>query len=509
VGLPWYVLRGRSRGVRRPVAARLWLLCASGLVGLAGVELGAAAWLAWSHRMPALPTRLPAAPKGEATVAVIGESSAKGYPYHPWLSVGQIVAWELGRAMPGLKVRADILARVGSNMEEMHQELATLSRRPDVLIIFCGHNEFLTRFDSARDAALHEAPVAPALERLYRVSLRSPLCRLVYETVSKNRLGGPPPPLHKHHLIDPPAVTPSEYAAVLSDFHRRLESIVGYCERVGCVPVLVIPPGNEGGFEPNRSVLEATATPAERRRVEREFAAARAAEGPEPRRALAGYEAILGRHPGFAEAQFRAGRVLEGLGEYASASRRYEAARDADAFPVRCPGAFHEAYRSVARRHGCILVDGPAVLRGICPRGILDDHALNDAHHPALVGHAKLAEAVLGELRSRGVLGWRSGAAPEVGAAAVAEHFGMDAERWKGACQISASSYRGYALIRYDQTERAFKSNRLMDAARRIAEGVSPDETGVPGIGVRLAPPERAVAGPRGSRRGEETAGLR
>ena len=32
VGLAWYVLRGRGRGLRRPLAARLWLLGASSLI---------------------------------------------------------------------------------------------------------------------------------------------------------------------------------------------------------------------------------------------------------------------------------------------------------------------------------------------------------------------------------------------------------------------------------------------------------------------------------------------
>jgi hypothetical protein len=314
---------------------------------------------------------------------------------------------------------------------------------------------------------------------------------LLYETVSKNRLGGPPPPLHRHHLIDPPAVTPSEYAAILADFARRLESIVGYCERIGCAPVLVIPPANEGGFEPNRSVLAATVPPAERARVAAAFAAARAAEAEAPSRALAGYRALLGRHPEFAEAQFRAGRVLERLGDYAGANRHYVAARDADAFPVRCPGPFQEVYRSVARRHGCILIDGPAVLRGLCPHGVLDDHAINDAHHPALVGHVALAEAVLGELRRRGVLGWGAGAAPTVDPAAVADHFGIDREKWEQACKLSSSAYRGYALIRYDPSERAAKSLRLMDAARQIAQGIPPEEVIVPGFGVRTVASDR------------------
>src|SRR5262249_30739397 len=154
--------------------------------------------------------------------------------------------------------------------------------------------------------------------------------------------------------------------------------IVDECERVGCVPVLVIPPGNEAGFEPNRSVLADTVANAERARVARAFASARAAEAPDPARALAGYPAILRPRPGFADAHLRAGRLLERAGQYPEANRHYLLARDHDGYPVRCPSPLQEAYRAVARRHGCILVDGPAVLRRICPHGILDDHAFHD-----------------------------------------------------------------------------------------------------------------------------------
>jgi hypothetical protein len=449
------------------------------------VELGSAVWLAWSHRMPALPTALAEPPKGEATVMVLGESSARGFPYHDLLSIGEIVAWQLERSLPGLKVQADNRgAQLGATLERVHQVLEGLTQRPDVLIVYSGHNEIQSRIENTRGIYLNEAPSNPLLYAIYRASRVSPFCHLVYETVSRNRLGGPPSPLREHHLIDVPAYTPSEFDALVSDFRRRLESIVSYCERIGCVPVLVIPPANEGGFEPNRSVLEPTATASERSRVEREFAASRSLEGPDPRGALAGYRAILGRHPGFAEAQFRAARVLEGLGEYGEASRHYVAALDSDAYPVRCPGPFQEAYRAVARRHGCVLVDGPAVLRGICPRGILEDHAINDAHHPALVGHAALAEAVLRGLHGRGALGWRGGDEPTVDAAEVAAHFGIGPEEWVVACARSATLYRDFSWARYDRTERLAKQALYEEAGRRIARGIPPEQAGVPGIGV-------------------------
>jgi hypothetical protein len=249
----------------------------------------------------------------------------------------------------------------------------------------------------------------------------------------------------------------------------------------------LIPPGNEGGFEPNRSVLSEAVSKAEHARVTRAFTAARASEADDPARALAGYESLLDDHPEFAEAHFRAARLLEQSGSYASANRHYIAARDCDGYPVRCPAPFQEAYRAVARRHGCILVDGPAVLRGICPHGIVEDHAIGDAHHPTLAGHVALAQAVLEAMRARGALGWNKGPVPTLDLAGTADHFGIDNQKWAEACGISASAYRGYAMIRYDPSERAAKDQRLLEAARAIARGVPPEETGVPGIGVRRA----------------------
>ena len=41
----------------------------------------------------------------------------------------------------------------------------------------------------------------------------------------------------------------------VADFHRRLEAIVTDCERIGCLPILIIPPGNDAS-EPNQSYAD-------------------------------------------------------------------------------------------------------------------------------------------------------------------------------------------------------------------------------------------------------------
>src|SRR5262249_56836944 len=129
--------------------------------------------------------------------------------------------------------------------ERQHGRLAGTRRRPDAVIIYWGHNEFVARFENSReerDPGIDEEPRNWLLRQAYRASLSSPSCRLAYEIISKNRLDEPPLMSGRHQLIDPPLCSPSEAADILADFCRRLEAIVAYCERIGALAILIIPP---------------------------------------------------------------------------------------------------------------------------------------------------------------------------------------------------------------------------------------------------------------------------
>ena len=488
----WIVVRARQRGQRKPMAARLALLCGSAGLAVLGLELAASAWLAWIHRLPLLPTEFPssATAQNELSLVVIGGSSALGYPYDPTISIGQIVAWKLEQVRPDRRVDLDIRANLGKNLEDMHMGLVTLQRRPDALIVFSGHNEFLSRFETMRDAGYSEAPEGLLLHGLYRLSLYSPLCLWVYETVRNHRLGGPPPALNHHLLIDVPAFTSSEFLQILADFRRRLEAIVDYCEQIGAVPILVIPPGNESGFEPNRTVVSARVSQAERAALTEQFQQARAFEAQNPAQSQSRYRSLLDRQPDFAEAHFRLGRLLEQAGAFEEAREHYILARDLDGFPVRCLSDFAHIYRDVAVRHNSILIDGAAVLRVRGRHGILDDGLIHDAHHPTLASHLNLAQAVLDQLHKRRLLGLGAEGAPApiVDPAECASHFQIDSRVWYGVCVREGTYFKHLAAGRYDPAEREAKHLRFEQAARQIRQGIRlPEQVGIPGVG--LPPP--------------------
>ena len=143
--------RARRNRAKWQTWARGLLLCVCSLLALGSAELATGLQRWWNQRSELmvgaerdLPERF-AEPESanELTLAVLGESSAFGTPFERWFSIGKIVAWQLELAVPGRKVRVEMLARRADTLADQYRRLARLSKRPDALIVYCGHNEFL------------------------------------------------------------------------------------------------------------------------------------------------------------------------------------------------------------------------------------------------------------------------------------------------------------------------------------------------------------------------------
>jgi hypothetical protein len=504
----------RSRGRLSSRCAKLLLLSTSVLLSLVILEAGAAGWRIWLHhspRLPAalsqakmidegasvgpdsvplaapnLPDRFPAQPVGAdgglnaLKILVIGESSGRGEPYHPWLSVGQIVAWRLKQVFSARPIEVDIWATGGATLEAMHNKLASLTYRPDALIVYVGHNEFQARYAWMRDVDYYtdvdlppSVSIVPMVESFARVS---PLCRLIEETRERQRVDMLPPRTVTRELIDRPVCTPAETAALVTDFQRRLEAIARYCETIAVLPIFVIPPSNDAGFDPSRSVLAPQTTRNERITFARAVARARAFETKDRVLAMRMDRELVKSH-------YRLARLLEQTGCWDEARTHYVAAREADAMPLRCPEPFREAYRAAAARHpGVMLVDGPKVFAAKSPHGIVDDRFFHDAQHPNLRGYAALAEDVLKQLSERRAFGWPAKTeVPIVDVEACSRYFQIDARRWEKICSRGSAFFRTTAYIRYDPKFRNHRSAAFERSAAAIHLGVDPAEAAIPG----------------------------
>jgi hypothetical protein len=519
LGLGFLFLQGRNRNSARPTVTRGLLLCASLLCGLAAAEAVCAARAQRSHRGLAVPvgglngeaaslslSRFPkldggiALPKGfldspddpGIDVVVLGESSAAGVPYARWLSIGSIVAWQLNQVFPTRTVRLESLARAGDTLQRQHELLPNVVRRPELLIIYCGHNEFFSRLSWTDNLDYYVADHELARWQVIVAQFEqlSPLCALVKATADKCRIALPPPPDRKRELIDVPVYTAAEYRAIVQDFRRRLEEIVTYAESVGALAVLIAPPANDARFEPNRSFLSAMTTREERDAFRRAFRAARQLEDSDPGESVKRYRALAARAPCFAETHYRLAWRLEQSGAWDEAYEQYIAARDLDGFPMRCLTSFQEAYRDVASRHDCVLIDGQCYFHAIGRHGLLDDQLFQDAMHPSLRGQIALAQAVLQALRARRAFGWPDHArAPAIDPAGCARHFGIDHDAWKALCHWGEWFNNVTASSCYDSSRRIRASAAARAAANQIAAGAAPESVGLANIGIPPAVP--------------------
>jgi hypothetical protein len=503
---------------RRSAKNRLWIargfgLCVSLLLGLVMAEAVSTVWLRRTHRasfLPVeglsqedppkvkrrfaeplerveLPTKFPD-PPGDRVIdlVVVGESSAEGVPYQNYVSIGRMIAWQFAKVLPERPIRLKLVARSGDTLEKQHEMLFNLERRPDILLIYCGHNEFYSRLWWSGNLNYYLDGKVPDRWQVLidRVEQSSALGCLIRETANSCRLAILPEPTIERDLIDVPIYTAAEYNTILNDFRRRLEVLVSYAEQVGALPILILPPGNDGDFEPNRSFLPATTTRDQRATFRRDFLAARQLEAPDPIAAIQRYRALLSRQPGFAETHFRLARLLEQSGAWEDAFQHYTAARNLDGHPMRCLSAFHEAYREVASRHGCILVDGQSYFHAIGRQGMLDEGLFQDAMHPSLRGQIALAQAVLNALRARRAFGWPQDSPPIIiDPADCVAHFGIDLQLWKKLCFWNEWFNGLVAPLRYDPSLRLQKQDVSRLAARRIEAGVAPEKAGLLNIG--------------------------
>ena len=282
-----------------------------------------------------------------------------------------------------------------------------LDRKPDAIILFCGHNEIHARYGWSRNVAYYKEEGTESLLGLQELARSiSSTTHEIFKNLDRFYGEAPPPPRITRELVDHPSFTQRERRFLLEEFERRLGSLGEFCNRIGATSVLIVPGSNDGAYEPGRSVLEPDTPPEARSEFAAAFQRARSAQKTDPVRAIAAFRTLVAQHPEFAESHYRLGQLLAESGNWGEASQKFVEARERDALPIRCQSDFRAIFPAVARRYGSILVDGPTVLTKISSHGILDDYLYHDAQHLNLIGTIALARNILEQLRFRRTFGW-------------------------------------------------------------------------------------------------------
>jgi hypothetical protein len=404
IGLPlvvWSLATRRRRGRQLNQSAsagsvwgKLWF---SALVLLLAGEPTAAvlARVLDKHKL-SFPASLPDPPPDELHVAFVGESTMAGFPYLKF-GIPKVVGWQLEQMYPSRKVVLDDLSAVGLNLQTACARLGRLKVRPQLLLLYGGHNEFF--YDVEELATDLETP----WERFDGLFAWSPLFRVLDRRIrrdvgSSRELEG----VLDRALVDRPVASSEACAKRLVRFEKQLESLAQWSDRLQIANLWFVPAGTEADYAPNRSYLDPPPNQSARDDIESRSRAARALQHVGRwKEAAQKYEDALARSPGFSEFHFQLAESLAHDNRLQESISHYAQALELDGHPVRMLQPWRQAVREVAGRHTIPLIDADAVLRRLTPHGLLDRSVFLDYVHPNLRSYYALGMAAVAQIREK------------------------------------------------------------------------------------------------------------
>jgi tetratricopeptide (TPR) repeat protein len=415
-----------------------------------------------------LPKDLPLPPSGELHVAFVGESTMAGFPYMKF-GIPKVVGWQLEQRYPNQKVVLDDLSAVGLNLRTALQRLNTLTVRPQLLLLYSGHNEFF--YDVEELATDLDTP----WERFDWLFEWSPLFRVLDQRISRHIGVQDLEAQGARTLVDRPIASHEACEKRLARFGGQLDQLAQWCDRVQIAGVWFVPAGTEADYAPNRSCLDHPPTDSERKEIESIAREGRSLEQQGRwREADTKYQTAVLRYPVFAEFHFRLAECLMHEEGTALAAPHYAEALESDGLPVRMIAPWRNKIAEIAGRHAIPLVDADAVLRPHTKAGILDRSVFLDYVHPNLRAYYDLGMAAIEALGSDKPWLQQFGPPHAPGhtdfASAIAS-AGFTAKDLALAYRRTAEADRWMMRLRFESSRLARDAQQYEDWSRRLESG--------------------------------------
>jgi len=317
----------------------------------------------------------------------------------------------------------------------------TLAYEPDLMVVYCGHNEFLERrtyrgilaqgrlFVTLRSYAeklsLYEAlsrlwkPVIAAAKRAFQstdscVDFENALeadHAADPDTKGKWLMDGEATEIMANHEGMSIYRRDEELPTYVSlHFEYNLRKMIAMCKSAG-VPVIVVdPPSNLKDFSPFKSEHSSDLPEADKLQLTDKLKSARKAiEANRWQDALHMLDEIIIRDPLYAESHYWKGKSLLGLGRNAEALSCFVQAKDMDVCPLRCTTALQERITRVAKDEGAILIPFREIVLKRCSEmgdrtGIPGDESFLDHVHPTTDLHQMVAGLIFDAMVDKAIV---------------------------------------------------------------------------------------------------------
>ncbi len=301
--------------------------------------------------------------------------------------------------------------RVAHLMEEL------IRYRPDLFIVYTGHNEFLEdrTYGEIRDMAPMVMTAASLLNKTRTWAAMSSVMRSLgiqpQQEEAERHIMSSRVDTILDHSAGPDKYTRDDALRenVLEHFRLSLERMIALARSVDARVILVTPASSLKDCAPFKSQHTPGLEPSTRKHVEQMLAKIKEAMQEENwQTALNMLEAASAEDPRHAELQYRRGQTLLALGRFDEANTAFRIARDEDICPLRALTPMRRIVAEMARDQDAWLVDYVDILERHrqAAKGdtILGEELFLDHVHPTIEGHKILALALIEKMIKQNLL---------------------------------------------------------------------------------------------------------
>lgn len=427
-----------------------------------------------------LPHDLPRSPADVLYLVAIGGSTTKGAPFSDVegnrFSFPHLTGLELQRRHPGLTAAVQNFGQDGATLSNMVAPLQSLTFRPDVLLVYSGHNEFLRL--APESSFFFGWENEPILD-FDRIEQRFPPLSFLARAMAQELLStdfAVAPRQSERQLFDVPLCGPQQMDQVYAQYQSTMAAIIKWCRTEGILPIVVVPASNASGIGPNRSVLPRDIWMSERERLEQLWEQINQLPLASPHR-LALLEQARVVAPTFAETWYQLGREYDAIGRTDDANVAFQHAIDYDGNPMRAPSRIADICRNLP----AAVIDARGLWRPLSSRGVLGDRQFHDYCHPTLSAYVVLSNTIVATIEAEGLPSGREpNEVPPFTVADVAERYNIDRAAWQRVFEASAIEWQRLSMYRFDPLPSQARAAACAEAVRRIESETYPKEDGIP-----------------------------
>ncbi len=344
-------------------------------------------------------------------IVVQGESTTAGYPYGLGVSLAGILQQRLQNQYPGRNVEVIQTAMAAVNsytLLDFSDEI--LKIKPDAIVIYAGHNEYLGIMGVGSAYASHNRATTLLMLKLKDLRIYQALQKL-YVSFKKNpealTQGGSRTLMAQVAREKNIAFGSPLYQQGLDQFEGNMKLLLARYQRAG-IPVYIgtiasnlrdQKPFNSASVDADLAhTIDTVSTQLANTDSSIESAAAVLPLPPETiQNLIANLRAKLGDKQQ-ALAAYLLAQLFERAGDYSHASEWYSKARDWDELRFRAPSPMNDIIKKLAAESGAYLVDSEMVLEQKSPHNIIGKELMLEHLHPNVEGYFWLADAYFQQL---------------------------------------------------------------------------------------------------------------